>query len=45
MAAAPSLTCGGDLRECLRLSAKTEIYGARYVTAEDVARCVEAFNT
>jgi hypothetical protein len=43
-AAAPSPTCGGDLRECLRLSAKTGIYGARYVTAEDVARCVEAFN-
>jgi hypothetical protein len=42
--AAPSPTCGGDLRECLRLSAKTGIYGARYVTAEDVARCVEAFN-
>ena len=41
--AAPSPTCGGDLRECLRLSAKTGIYGARYVTAEDVARCVEAF--
>ncbi len=43
--AAPSPTCGGDLRECLRLSAKTGIYGARYVTADDVARCVEAFNS
>lgn len=42
--AAPSPTCSGDLRECLRLSAKTGIYGARYVTAEDVAKCVEAFN-
>jgi hypothetical protein len=42
--AAPSPTCGGDLRECLRLSAKTGIYGARYVTADDVARCVEAFD-
>lgn len=42
--AAPSPTCGGDLRECLRLSAKTGIYGARYVTGEDVAKCVEAFN-
>lgn len=42
--AAPSPTCGGDLRECLRLSAKTGIYGARYVEADDVARCVEAFN-
>ena len=42
--AAPSPTCGGDLRECLRLSAKTGIYGSRYVTADDVAKCVEAFN-
>lgn len=42
--AAPSPTCSSDLRECLRLSAKTGIYGARYVTAEDVAKCVEAFN-
>jgi hypothetical protein len=42
--AAPSPSCGGDLRECLRLSAKTDIYGARYVIAEDVARCVEAFD-
>ena len=43
--AAPSPTCGGDLRECLRLSAQTGIYGARYVTAADVARCMEAFNS
>ena len=43
--AAPSPTCSGDLRECLRLSAKTGIYGARYVEADDVARCVEAFNS
>lgn len=42
--AAPSPTCADDLRECLRLSAKTGIYGARYVTADDVSRCVEAFN-
>lgn len=43
--AAPSPSCGGDLRECLRLNAKTGIYGARYVTADDVAKCVEAFNS
>jgi hypothetical protein len=42
--AAPSPSCSSDLRECLHLSAKTGIYGARYVTAEDVARCVETFN-
>jgi hypothetical protein len=43
--AAPSPTCASDLRECLRLSAKEGLYGARYVTADDVARCVEAFNS
>ena len=43
-AAAPSPTCGGDERECLRRSAKTGLYGVRYVTPEDVAKCVEAFN-
>lgn len=42
--AAPSPTCGSDLRECLRASAKTGLYGVRYVTADDVARCMEAFN-
>lgn len=44
--AAPSPTCAGDLRECLRLSAdiRQTTFGGRYVTAEDVARCVEAFN-
>jgi hypothetical protein len=42
--AAPSPSCGGDLRECLRLSAKTDIYGARYVTADDVAKCMETFD-
>ncbi|POX74484.1 hypothetical protein, partial [Mycobacterium kansasii] len=42
--AAPSRSCSSDLRECLRLSAKTGIYGARYVTADDVAKCVDAFN-
>ncbi len=43
-AADPSPTCGGDERECLRRSAKTGLYGVRYVTPEDVARCGEAFN-
>ena len=43
--AAPSPTCASDLRECLHRSAKTDIYGARYVTADDVAKCVEAFNS
>lgn len=42
--AAPSPTCAGDLRECLRLSAKEGLYGVRYVTADDVSRCMEAFN-
>ncbi len=42
--ATPSPTCGGDERECLRRSAKTGLYGVRYVTPEDVAKCVEAFN-
>lgn len=42
--AAPSHTCASDLRECLHTSAKTGLYGARYVTADDVARCMEAFN-
>ena len=42
--AAPSPTCANDLRECLRVSARTGLYGVRYVTAEDVARCVEAFD-
>lgn len=41
----PSPSCGGDLRECLRASAdlRQTTFGGRYVTAEDVARCVEAF--
>lgn len=44
--AAPSPSCGGDLRECLRLSAdmRQTTFGGRYVTADDVARCMEAFN-
>lgn len=42
--AAPSPTCASDLRECLRLSAKQGLYGVRYVTADDVSRCMEAFN-
>ena len=43
--AAPSPSCGGDLRECLRLSADMHqtTFGGRYVTADDVARCMEAF--
>ena len=43
--AAPSPSCGSDLRECLRQSAEIRqtTFGGRYVTAEDVARCVEAF--
>lgn len=43
---APSRSCGGDLRECLRLSAdlRQTTFGGRYVTAEDVSRCMEAFN-
>lgn len=45
--AAPSPSCGGDLRECLRQSAdlRQTTFGGRYVTAEDVARCVDAFNS
>ena len=45
-APSPSPSCGGDLRECLRLSAdlRQTTFGGRYVTAEDVARCMEAFN-
>jgi hypothetical protein len=42
--ATPSPTCGGDERECLRASAKSGLSGVRYVSPEDVARCVEAFN-
>lgn len=44
-APAPSPSCGGDLRECLRLNAdlRQTLFG-RYVTADDVARCMEAFN-
>ncbi len=44
--AAPSPSCGGDLRECLRMSAdlRQTTFGGRYVTAEDVSRCMEAFN-
>lgn len=40
----PSPTCGSDLRECLHASAKTGLYGVRYVLPEDVSRCVDAFN-
>jgi hypothetical protein len=44
--AAPSPTCASDLRECLRQSAdlRQTTFGGRYVTAEDVARCMEVFN-
>lgn len=45
--AAPSPSCGGDLRECLRASADMHptTFGVRYVTADDVARCMEAFRS
>ncbi|WP_310767798.1 hypothetical protein [Mycobacterium sp. Z3061] len=44
--ATPSASCGGDLRECLRMSAdmRQTTFGGRFVTAEDVARCTEIFN-
>lgn len=42
----PSPSCGGDLRECLRAAADMHptTFGVRYVTAEDVARCMEIFD-
>lgn len=45
--AAPSPSCSGDLRECLRASADMHetTFGGRYVTADDVARCMEAFQS
>lgn len=45
--AAPSPSCSGDLRECLRASADMHqtTFGGRYVTADDVARCMEAFRS
>ena len=46
--AAPSPSCGSDLRECLRLSADMNPpapFGVRYVTADQVAHCMEAFNS
>ena len=43
--AAPSPSCSSDLRECLHLKAKTGLYGVRYVTAEDVAACMELFDS
>ena len=45
--AAPSPSCSGDLRECLRASADLHqtTFGGRYVTADDVARCMEAFRS
>ncbi len=45
--AAPSPSCSGDLRECLRASADLHqtTFGGRYVTAEDVARCMDAFRS
>lgn len=44
--AAPSPSCSSDLRECLRLSAEMRqtTFGVRYVSAEDVSRCMEVFN-
>jgi hypothetical protein len=46
-APSPSPSCGGDLRECLRLSAdmRQTTFGGRFVTAEDVARCTDIFNS
>lgn len=43
--AAPSTSSAAELRECLRASADMHqtTFGGRYVTAEDVARCMEAF--
>jgi hypothetical protein len=43
--AAPSPSGSGDLRERLRASAHMHqtAFGGRYVTADDVARCMEAF--
>ena len=45
--AAPSPSCSGDLRECLRASADLHqtTFGGRYVTADDVARCMDAFRS
>lgn len=45
--AAPSPSCSGDLRECLQASADMHqtTFGGRYVTADDVARCMEAFRS
>lgn len=42
----PSPSCGGDLRECLRHWAdlRQTPLGGRYVTAHDVALCMEIFN-
>lgn len=42
--AAEEIACARDLRECLRNSARETMYGARYVTADAVASCMEAFN-
>lgn len=44
----PSPSCGGDLRECLRAKADMHPgwnFGVRYVTAEDVADCMDAFRS
>ncbi len=46
--AAPSPSCSGDLRECLRAKADMHPgwnFGVRYVTAEDVADCMDAFRS
>lgn len=43
--AAPSPSCSSDLRECLRSNARETVYGARYVTADDVSHCVDAFKS
>lgn len=43
----PSPSCSGDLRECLRAGADMHqtTFGGRYVTAEDVAHCMDAFRS
>lgn len=42
--AATSPTCTSDMRDCLRISAREGLCGVRYVTADDVARCMEVFS-
>lgn len=46
-APSPSPSCSSDLRECLRASADLHqtTFGGRYVPADDVARCMDAFRS